>query len=139
MTNSRTKGASFVIHGKPFAKQRPRMTRRGITYTPSETVSFENTVRAVAAEKFLEPLEGPVRVIIEAHFETPKSWPKAKTAALQGKPHIQRPDIDNIEKAILDGLNRIAFADDSQVCDMRTRKHWGIAGRTIVTVEAVDA
>lgn len=127
---------TFTIPGKPFGKQRPRATRQGRVYTPKETVSFERTVGQIAAMKFKEPLTGPVRVSIWATFETPKSWSKKKTASLINRPHTQRPDLDNCAKAILDALNRIAWADDGQVSEIHVRKHWGPSAQTVVTVEA---
>lgn len=127
---------TLTIPGKPFAKQRVKFSRAtGSAYTPKETVSFEGTVGRIAAEHFPEPLEGPVVVTIRAIFEPPKSWSKKKREAHLYGPHTQRPDLDNIEKAILDGLNRIAFADDGQVYETNTRKTWGEQAKTIVTIE----
>lgn len=125
----------FTIPGKPFGKQRPRATRQGRMYTPAETVAFETIVRQIALEHFPEPLVGPVRVIIVATFTPPASWSKRKVADHLHRPHIQKPDLDNCQKAILDGLNRIAFADDSQVADIAARKVWGIVQQTVVHIE----
>ena len=127
---------AFTIHGKPFAKQRPRHGKF-TTYTPKETVSFEAHVGNVARPLFSEPLTGPVRVTIWATFKPAVSWSKKKAAAHLGQYHTQKPDLDNIEKAILDGLNRIAFADDSQVADVQKRKVWGADAKTVVTVEVL--
>lgn len=127
---------TFTIPGKPFAKQRPRATRQGRVYTPKETVSFENTVGQLACQHFPEPLDGPVSVFIWATFQPPKSWSRKKTGEHIGRPHTQRPDLDNCAKAILDGLNRIAWADDGQVSELHVRKIWGPEPRTVVTVEA---
>jgi len=127
---------TFTIPGKPFAKQRPRFSRRsGRAFTPKETVSFENTVGQIAMSHFPEPITGPVKVSIWATFEPPASWSKKKTADHINRPHTQRPDLDNVQKAILDGLNRIAFADDGQVAEIETRKYWGPSAKTVVTVE----
>lgn len=126
----------FEIPGKPFAKQRPRLGKWG-AYTPKETVSFERTVGQYAMDAFNAPIEGPVHLIVRAVFEPPKSWSGKKKRDHLGKPHIQRPDLDNIEKAILDGLNRIAFADDAQVCSTECRKLWGTDAKTLVGVRAL--
>lgn len=125
----------FEIPGKPFAKQRPRATRRGRMYTPEETIAFERTVGQIALQHFPAPMDGPVRVTIRATFRPAKSWSKKKTAEHLNKPHTQRPDVDNCAKAILDGLNRIAWADDSQIAALSVSKIWGPCERTIVQVE----
>lgn len=129
--------ASFTIPGKPFGKQRPRATRQGRMYTPAKTVSFERTVGQIAAQHFPQPLEGPVRVQIIATFKPAKSWSKKKVAEHLHRPHTQKPDADNCAKALLDGLNRIAWADDSQVFEITVRKVWGETEQTVVHVEAV--
>lgn len=131
---------TFTIPGAPFAKQRARASVRpggkgARVYTPAETVSFERTVGTIAAPHFPAPLVGPVRLAVEATFAIPPSWSKKKRAAALGQPHTQKPDLDNITKALLDGLNRIAFADDSQVAEQILCKRWGETAETHVTVE----
>lgn len=54
----------------------------------------------------------------------PKSWSKKKRAEMNGKPHQQRPDKDNFEKALLDAV----FGEDSHVWDGRATKLWGEVG-----------
>ncbi|MHA3913873.1 RusA family crossover junction endodeoxyribonuclease [Halovulum sp. GXIMD14793] len=125
----------FVIPGKPFPKQRPRFAR-GRTYTPSETVAFEKMVAQLGRLKLPEPFDCPVTLEVTAYFRPPKSWSKKKAAAHLGQPHIQRPDGDNILKAISDGLNGVAFVDDAQVYSARVRKLWGDEAKTVVEVRA---
>ena len=125
---------SFTIPGKPFGKQRARTTRQGRMYTPKETVAFESLVRAMALEIFSQPIEGPIGVKVLAIFEPPPSWSKRKRAAALNTWHTQKPDSDNIIKAVLDGLNRVAFADDSQVSSQHCEKVWGIRAQTLVTL-----
>jgi len=128
---------TFEIPGKPFAKQRPRSTRQGRVYTPKETVGFENSVGHIASQHFPEPIAGPVSVAIYATFEPAKSWSKKKVAEHINRPHTQRPDLDNCAKAILDGLNRIAWGDDGQVSELTVRKVWGPRAGTVVIVESL--
>lgn len=135
---------SFVVPGKPFSKQRPKARampggRGAQIYTPSETVSYERQVGSIAAAHFPAPLEGPVRLTVEATFGLPASWSKKKQAAHLGRPHTQGKDLDNCVKAISDALNRIAYADDGQVAELVARKLWGETAETRVTVEALDA
>lgn len=129
---------TFEIPGKPFGKQRPRATRSGQIYTPKETVSFERTVAQIAVQHFPAPIAGPVRVTIRATFEPPQSWSQKKTADHINRPHTQRPDADNCCKAVLDSLNRIAWADDAQVAEITISKTWGPTARTVVHVEALS-
>jgi hypothetical protein len=54
----------------------------------------------------------------------PKSWSKKKRAMMDGQPHRQRPDIDNLHKGLLDAV----FDDDCAVWDHRLTKLWGEEG-----------
>jgi Holliday junction resolvase RusA-like endonuclease len=60
-------------------------------------------------------LEGPVRVTITAFFAH-----KTKTGY-----HTSRPDLDNIVKSILDGLNGVIFEDDAVVAEIVASKKYG--------------
>lgn len=134
---------SFTIYGAPFAKQRPRSgfnkhIGRAVTYNTKANEQFEGIVAGVAAAVFTEPMPGPVSVTVEAVFCPAASWSKKRRVEAMGQPHTQKPDGDNILKAIKDGLNRIAWADDAQVADSRVTKRWGDRAETRVTVERIS-
>ena len=61
---------TFTVPGRPFGKQRPRVTRTGHAFTPETTVSYENLVRMTFVEKYPEviPADSPVRIEITAQF-----------------------------------------------------------------------
>lgn len=128
---------SFTIAGKPFGKQRPR-AGQGRIYTPKETVSFERTVGTIAAPLFPAPFVGPVSLTIVATFGLPASWSNKQKARMLDQPHTQKPDLDNIAKAIKDGLSRIAYADDSQVAELMATKIWAEVPSLHVTVETLE-
>lgn len=136
-------GVTFVIPGKPYAQKRARSgyvkaLGRAVTYDDPANRSFAEAVRAIAVPLFPAPFEGPVRTTITAVFEPPQSWSKRRRAeALASGYHTQKPDRDNIEKACLDALKRIAWADDSQVADGSCEKLWGERAETRVTVERI--
>lgn len=58
----------------------------------------------------------------------PQSWSKKKRAEYAGKPHQQKPDRDNLEKALLDAI----FDDDCRIWDGRVSKIWGEKGQIII-------
>ena len=58
------------------------------------------------------------------HIPMPKSWSTIKREEMDGAPHKQKPDIDNLLKALLDAL----FDDDSHISAIRVRKHWSTEG-----------
>ena len=62
----------------------------------------------------------------------PTSWSKKKKAAHLGEAHQQKPDVDNLTKALLDAI----YDDDAHIWDIRTTKIWGEVGRVII--EGID-
>lgn len=62
-----------------------------------------------------KPMEGAIFVSIVFAMPRPKSKTR-KTIANWRYWHEQTPDIDNLEKAVLDALKGFAWLDDCQVC-----------------------
>ncbi|ADQ41562.1 endodeoxyribonuclease RusA [Caldicellulosiruptor acetigenus I77R1B] len=91
------------IVARPVPKARPRLGANGRMYTPKETKEFEELVGWCTRSVVKKPVEKPVKVNIDVFTKS-------------------RADIDNIAKAILDGLNGVAFLDDRQVVELRIRK-----------------
>lgn len=140
----------FCIPGEPKGKGRARSRiakgKGGAQfvahYTPKETVEYENLVRLAAHEAMAGavPTSYPCRVKIVAYCSIPASWSKRKQAkALAGEVFpTGKPDLDNIEKAVLDGMNRIVFRDDSVVCDVSKAKRYSSVPRVEVLVRELD-
>ncbi len=116
------------IPGKPLGKSRPRVTRRGITYTPKATAEREKLVRTIFMETYHRtcPLTGALKVTIEAVYPVPVSASKSRQAEMMADkitPTV-RPDVDNVAKLILDALNKTAYADDSQIVSLTVSKRY---------------
>ena len=130
---------SFEIPGEPVGKGRPRFVRAtGRAFTPGKTMTFENMVKALAAEAMAgrAPVTGPVSVHVSVHLGVAASWSvKRRAAALAGETRpTKRPDVENVAKSVLDGMNGVVFADDSQVCLLVALKCWTDRPRTEVLV-----
>lgn len=131
---------AFEIPGPIKGKARPRVTRVGITYTPKETVQYENLVklcfREAQAKAGIELLDKPVRASLEVYYEIPKSTSKSKQGAmlLDRIYPTKKPDADNIAKIVLDSLNGIAYKDDSQVVELTVNKFYSKRGQPYVFV-----
>ena len=136
---------TFTIPGEPVAKGRPRATSingRARMYTPKKTVNYESMV-ALAAQQAMAGralIEGPVELSFEARFSIPKSWPKKRLAAQADYPEFvtKKPDLDNLVKALGDGMNGVVFADDSQIAQNGVcRKVYGAVPGVTVTVRSL--
>ena len=56
----------------------------------------------------------------------PESWSKKKKVMMDGKPHQQKSDLDNLLKALMDAL----FEDDAHIWSLsRLEKVWGYNGQ----------
>ena len=120
----------FKIPGKAQAKQRPRMGRSGVVYTPKETLIYENYVKMCYSDYANQfgwlPYENQVRAEIEVLVAVPKSDSKTKKKAkIEGmiRPAV-KPDCDNLAKSILDSLNGLAYHDDKQVVELSVKKYY---------------
>ena len=116
-----------IVEGKIKGKARPRFnTKTGRTFTPADTLQYENWVRVCYKEQNGRYFEGAVRATITVYYKVPKSYSKKRVQAIrEGLEHPQKkPDSDNVAKIILDSLNKIAYEDDSQVVELKVIKQW---------------
>lgn len=105
------------IEGRAYSKARPRVTG-GHAYTPAATRAWEERVAWEFVQVHGRPcLPGPVAVRIEFNQRS--------------------GDLDNLAKAVLDGLNGVAWIDDSQVCHLTVSRPPEPRGRahTWISVE----
>jgi Holliday junction resolvase RusA-like endonuclease len=68
--------------------------------------------------------ELPHSVELVFHMPMPKSWSKKKRELMLGKPHQQRPDWDNLSKAVCDALVK----EDSVIWRCMATKLWAEEG-----------
>lgn len=125
MPESRELVAHFVIEGEPATKSRPRITTKGgkiRTYSPDHVKRAESGMGAAYLQQVgrLAPSDR-ITFAVEATFYVSSG---------------QRRDVDNMLKLVLDGLNKLAWADDHQVYEVSGQKIQSDAPRTEVTIYA---
>ena len=140
---------TFTVPGTPQGKGRPRATSfngHARVYTPNKTAAYENLVVLAYSAKYGKSprFEGSVSVVIKAFFPYVQSdyWPKNKNhdgelrEEALSKKMLKKPDIDNVAKAVLDGLNQAGvWADDSQVTYLQCHKDYCTSPHLFVSVE----
>lgn len=129
----------FTIPGDPKGKGRHRTTRDGRSYTPRETVVYENLVKAMYYQSCGQARFGdePLDMRVVAYYRIPESASKKKREAMingEIRPQI-KPDWDNVGKIVSDALNGIAYRDDKQIVDAQTRKFYSEQPRVVVTLQ----
>lgn len=130
----------FEMLGSIQGKARPRMnTRTGRAYTPTKTKLYEYSLRQWFLMNYpnFKPIEGRIKVSIIAYFEVPKSTSKKKAAEMLSNniSPTKKPDIDNIIKIVLDGMNKFAFKDDTQITKLEVEKIYGIEEKLQIKIE----
>lgn len=110
----------------------PRQSRRD-KWAPSPQVlkyrAFKDLLNLRKPEDL--PLS-PDALHIFVTVAVPASWSVKRKAAMLGQPHRQKPDSDNLLKAVADGL----YPDGDQgIWDEAVTKHWGMEDKTTIAVK----
>ena len=127
-------GVSFYVEGQPVPKARARTVRKGgktWSFTPKRVAEWEKAVSVEAEKFFEEPLNGPLGIELTFYMRRPKSRRKETWVSTT-------PDLDNLEKAVLDGLSGVVYTDDRLVVWKRSEKRYVISGVPRVEVLVVD-
>lgn len=124
---------SFIVPGEAVPKGRPRFFLRAgrvRVITPEKTIAYEKRV-AAAARAAAKALGGwtvgqrvPLAVDVVSVHERPQ---RLFRVADEGRraPKTTKPDVDNVAKSVLDGLQRAQlFQDDAQVSSVTCTKFW---------------
>lgn len=90
-----------------------------IHHTDRKTRDYEAHVRRLAVQAMdgRPPLQGPVNLALVFVMPIPRSWPQWKRdmALRREIAPTTKPDADNMQKAVKDALNGVAWLDDAQV------------------------
>ncbi len=119
-----------VLHvlGTPKGQPRPRafaMKGTGAIrmYDPHTAEGWKSAIACAALSQVPDaPLDGPIRVRAQYFLPRPKRLCRKKDPVGAVR-HVATPDLDNLNKAVLDALTTIGFwRDDAQVCELRATK-----------------
>ena len=124
---------TMTVNTTPVPKGRPRFYGNHAV-TPEKTRIYEALIRDSWT---YGKMEGPIIVSMKFTFEIPKSYSKKKRSELLYRPKTTKPDLDNLVKAVLDGLQGEAFDDDSIVCGIVATKEYGTEPKVSIVVEEV--
>lgn len=133
---------TFFIPGKPRGKGRPRFSG-GRAYTDEQTRAYEERIawnyRRIAG-KFRFPDDVFLRVRVQQQMPVPQSASKARKAEMLegGTFPSAKPDLDNVVKAVLDGLNGVAYKDDARVVGIHSVKIYSDNPGVLVEVSRME-
>lgn len=130
---------TFIIPGHITPWGRPRFTSKARTkqkgfFKDPKVGRYQADIQALARIAGLKKIaEGPVSIMIVARYKPPIR-PENGRDCSPGAPYLNTPDVDNIEKVVLDALNRVAFTDDRQVSSIATVKIYGLEDSMTVKI-----
>jgi Holliday junction resolvase RusA-like endonuclease len=103
------------------------MSKSGHVYTPKVTADYEKAIRSHwdAVYGTCKPFSGPLAVTVSFRYRRPQShYMRGVLRETAPVHYTQTPDLDNVEKAVLDALNKVAYADDKQIIRKYSEKLW---------------
>lgn len=132
----------FTIPGEPKAQGRPRFSTFGgfpRAIDPKESRDFKSRVAYFGQNANFYEADSGLRVRVDFYLKRPKNRQK-KSDSVDPIRCFKKPDLDNLVKAIFDGLKGVCFRDDGQVGELHAQKFYHeINGqpRTVVTLEVI--
>lgn len=135
---------NFTIYGEAHGKGRPRFRKMGNfvkTYTDKDTINYETLVKLSYVDQTgqhpnyfnNEALSMDITIYQAIPASTSK---KKQQQMLDGEIHpTKKPDVDNVIKSILDGLNGVAFGDDKQIIEISAIKKYAREPRVEVRIK----
>ena len=134
----------FTVPGQPRGKGRPRFARRGnfvTTYTDAATTTYEDQIRfyALRAMGGYKPLTMALEAFIYVRLPVPQSYSKKRTeACLSGLERpCKKPDLDNIIKAMMDGMNEVIYDDDVQIVNITATKLYAAKAEVYILIKEI--
>ena len=113
----------ITFHVSPVPK--PRQSRSDKWRVRPEVLRYRLFCDTLRLQAHTQKFQLPDSFAVEFILPMPKSWSLKKKKAMNGKPHRQTADIDNLLKALIDAL----LSEDKQVWDVHASKRWGTEGQ----------
>ena len=127
----------FSIPTNPEGKKRSRRGKFGNWYNPSSDSQneFKRLVQKRLPENFKPIKKGlPVHLDVCWFLMPSKTEQKKKDFSKDDIPCTKKPDRDNLDKFVMDSLNKLIFYDDAQVCSGFLSKIYSLNPRVEFTV-----
>jgi Holliday junction resolvase RusA-like endonuclease len=107
----------YFVPGRPVPKQSYRASKFG-GYQPKRVTDFKKVAQLIADHAAIrqswERADGPVLLRLQFRFRCPTGARKADKQKCRWR--ISRPDLDNLQKSIIDSISDRILVDDAQIC-----------------------
>jgi Holliday junction resolvase RusA-like endonuclease len=129
---------SLWISGQPVAQGRPRFARIGNgvrTFDPKKSSDWKAFIALMANSEGVKPFPHGVALQMSVVFHL--SRPASVSVKKRPYPTV-KPDCSNMLKGVEDGLNGIAWHDDSQIVRIEMEKVYSDTPGIRIVVEEVE-
>lgn len=134
---------NIIINETPIPASRPRVTRWSTYYNePYKSYKefldiYLSKYKAEDKSTIFQKSE-PIEVYIDFYLPIPQSISHKKQLKIELEQHVRKPDLDNLAKSILDGMNGNIFSDDAQIVCLVLKKHNSFYPRTEIKIKKVE-
>ena len=130
----------ITIPIEPVSQLRPRATSRGghtRVYDPPKVKTYKDSVRAFLKDYPIKRFSD-VELDVKAKFYLPVQKNISKKERERKLSHkvrpCKKPDIDNLQKSLLDALNGIVWDDDAKITHIEAWKFYSEKPRTEIEI-----
>ena len=104
-----------------LARPRANFKTKKIYTVPADAVSKETIADLYKAACGDSYKDWDDEVHLRVDYQRP--YPKSKAKYKEGEPDLEKPDVDNVLKLVMDALIGVAYKDDNYVTDAHVKKH----------------
>jgi len=134
----------ITVPGEPKPQKRHRSFRLGSrisTYDPSSSKKDDFLIVCMNSRPD-KPIDSPINMELKFYFHRPKNHYGTGSKSTILKPnapyfHTSRPDIDNLQKFVMDSLSSVYYRDDSLICLLSSVKLYDEIPRIEITIETL--
>lgn len=131
-----------IINLDPYPSPRPRFSRKtGKAYMPNEYTLWKKLFLKEWLKHGLDKFDAGVPLAVDLIFyiSPPKAIARVKKNQNILKSEmwrvVKKPDLDNLEKSVLDSVNSHAYEDDNQISDLHSRKRYSLKPRVEIVIK----
>lgn len=117
----------FIIPGPPRQQERWRKGQNGQPYDPSAKAKESFALQAISRIGRIEPLCGPLKLSAVYIFD-------GRGDVDDGAGVMMKPDLDNMNKFVMDALEGFFYQNDAQIVEIGALKIYGPKPQTEIVI-----
>lgn len=131
----------LTVWGDPIPWKRPGLNKSTGAVYDQQAKEKERYRWQIASQASEHSLKGPLEIMVVFYLDVPKKLSRIKKQQMMSGliHHMTKPDVDNLQKFILDCMTGIIYADDAQVWSITAVKCYSNSPRTTISVRPINS